>query len=243
VPEAEAVRQSSAKLVDASLLLVDDDEVLASTVSKTLRAQGYRVSVAANGGDALTASSIEEPDVILLDLGLPDIDGIDVCRQLRRWFRNPIVVLSGDLTPDRKIDALDEGADDYITKPFSMQELNARIRVALRHRALVAAVVDATVVNVGDLIVDTGDRSVFAGTRALDLTRKQFDLLALLARNPGRVVTHGTLLARVWGDEGGTAESLRVHVTHLRHKLGTGVNRPRIVSEPGVGYRLVVESE
>jgi two-component system KDP operon response regulator KdpE len=229
---------------DASLLVVEDDRSLAAVVSTALDARGYRVTVARTGRAALELASLEEPDLVLLDLGLPDIDGIEVCRELRRWYRHPILVLSADGAEDRKIGALDEGADDYVTKPFSMPELFARVRVALRHRAAMAAVVDATVIDVGSLQIDTGAYTVTVDHEPVDLTPKEFALLVLLARNPSRVITHNTCFEHVWRDpEHATNEALRVHVAQLRKKLGDGPHTPRVVTEPGVGYRLVMADE
>jgi two-component system KDP operon response regulator KdpE len=222
------------------VLVVEDDPAVAEVVETALRGRGYRVAVAATGTAGIEASWRDRPDVVILDLGLPDVDGIDVCRTLRTWYANPIIVLSADGAEDRKVAALDEGADDYVTKPFSMPELLARLRVALRHRRLVATAADPAAFTVGDLVVDTGARQVSVAGRPVELTRREFDLLALLARRPGRVLTHGTILDQVWGSRAGAGTtSLRVHVTQLRKKLGAGPARPRLLSEPGVGYRLV----
>ena len=181
-----------------------------------------------------------EPDIVILDLGLPDIDGSDVCRHLRRWYRGPIVVLSADGDEDRKIEALDEGADDYVTKPFSMRELLARLRVALRHGAAVAQAADPTVISVGDLQVDREAHVATLAGAPLPLARKEFALLAELARHRGRVLTHKALLAQVWGTaDPAKTETLRVHVNQLRRKLGDGPRRPQLLTAAGVGYRLV----
>jgi two-component system KDP operon response regulator KdpE len=236
-PEA-ALGSRSPSRSDPSILVVEDDPAMAEVLETSLSARGMAVSVQRTGGGALDAATLVEPDLVILDLGLPDIDGIEVCRQLRRWSANPILVLSADGAEDRKVAALDEGANDYVTKPFSMNELLARMRVALRHRALVAAVVDPAVLELGDLRVDTGARVARSSDGTLDLTRREFDLLAALARNPGRVLTHRTLLRLAWGEAGGSTESLRVHVTHLRRKLGTGPERPQVVTSPGTGYSL-----
>jgi two-component system KDP operon response regulator KdpE len=186
-------------------------------------------------------ASASEPDIVVLDLGLPDIDGLDVCAQLRRWYRNPILVLSADGAEDRKVAALDLGADDYVTKPFSMPELLARLRVAQRHRRTTAALADDTVLRIGDLVLDSGARAATAGGEPLTLARKEFDLLEVLARNAGRVLTHRALQTHLWGSpEASRVASLRVHVNQLRTKLGTGPERPQLVTEPGVGYRLTV---
>ena len=224
-----------------SVLVVDDEPGLTEIMSTALRARSYTVTIAPNGERALASAAVAPPNLVVLDLGLPDLDGIEVCRNLRRWFANPIIVLSADGAESRKVDALDAGADDYVTKPFSMPELLARIRVALRHRRLVASVVNASVLRIGDLVVDTGARTVVVDGQPLELTRKEFALLALLARNLGKVLIHQSILSHVWdGPQRGTSESLRVHVTNLRRKLGTGPDRPQILTEPGVGYRLVV---
>ena len=221
------------------MLLIEDEENMADVVSTALQSRGYRVDVSATGRAALDRASVDEPDIVILDLGLPDIDGIELCRRLRRWFANPIVVLSADGAEDRKIEALDEGADDYVTKPFSMPELLARLRVADRHRRTSSSTSDPPVFEVGDLVVDVGAHAASVHGQPLELTRKEFALLALLVRNRGRVLTHGRLLDGAWGGaRHGGVESLRVHVTQLRRKLGTGDHRPVLVTEPGIGYRL-----
>ena len=213
---------------------------MAEVVETALAVRGHRVRVAVNARAGLEQASLEEPDVVLLDLGLPDGDGLEVCAALRRWFRNPIIVLSADGAEDRKVAALDLGADDYVTKPFSMPELLARLRVAMRHRNLVASALDPALLVVGDVEIDTAARTVRIAGAQVDLTRKEFGLLALFARNPGKVLTHGLIFSQVWGSGTGSTESLRVHMTHLRRKLGGGPTRPTLVSEPGVGYRLVL---
>ena len=216
---------------------------MAEVLETALAARGMAVAVAPTAGGALEAAGVTEPDLVILDLGLPDMDGIEVCRRLRRWSANPILVLSADGAEDRKVAALDEGANDYVTKPFSMNELLARMRAALRHRALVSAIVDPAVLALGDLQVDSGARTARVAGERLELTRREFDLLATLARNPGRVLTHHTLLDLAWGPAGGSTESLRVHVTHLRQKLGSGAGRPQILTSPGTGYSLSLAPE
>ncbi len=229
---------------EVSILVIDDEPALTEVMAVALGSRQFKVTVATNGEQALAAATVDPPDIVVLDLGLPDIDGIDVCRQLRRWFANPIIVLSADGAESRKVEALDAGADDYVTKPFSMPELLARLRVALRHRRLVASVADPTVLEVGDVTIDTGAHVVSVAGTPLDLTRKEFALLALLARNLGKVIIHQSVLNSVWsGTQRGTTESLRVHVTNLRRKLGTGAQRPQVLTEPGVGYRLVLPDE
>jgi two-component system KDP operon response regulator KdpE len=232
--------RSASRSAELSVLVVEDDPVVAEVVAAALAARGYAVREAATGAAAVAAAEADPPDVVVLDLGLPDLDGIEVCRRLRTWSTNPIVVLSADGAEDRKVAALDAGADDYVTKPFSMKELLARLRVAERHRSVLARVVDDVVLHLGDVVVDTGAREVRVAGAPVALTRKEFALLELLARNAGRVLTHGLLLAEVWGRDGGGTESLRVHVVQLRRKLGSGPERPRIESDPGTGYRLVL---
>lgn len=242
-PAAAPRSSSSSPSTDTSVLVVEDDDSVAEVIATALQRRGYAVEVAATAQQAHERVALREPDLVLLDLGLPDRDGLDLCGDLRGWFRNPIIVITADGDEDRKVAALDLGADDYVTKPFSMAELLARVRVGVRHRALLAAVVDAQDLVVGDVVVDTGAHAATAAGEELTLTRKEFGLLALLARNPGRLLSHRTILDQVWGPEGGTTESLRVHVTNLRKKLGDGADRPQIVTEPGVGYRLVALGE
>ena len=196
--------------------------------------------MAVTGREALDLASIHEPDIVVLDLGLPDIDGVEVCRNLRRWYRNPIVVVSADGDDERKVMALDEGADDYITKPFSMTELLARLRVAVRHRGILAIAIDPRLIQLGELHIDIEGHAATLEGQPLKLSRKEFAVLALLARNVGRVLTHTTLLRQVWGTTDlGKTETLRVHVNQIRRKLGEGPDRPQILNEPGVGYRLI----
>ena len=216
---------------------------MSEVVAAALARRGYRVDSVHTGTAALDAIALDVPDIVVLDLGLPDIDGIEVCRQIRLWTQHPIIVLSADGSEVRKVAALDEGADDYVTKPFSMPELLARLRVAERHRRVASQVVDNTMIQVGDVLIDTASRIVSIGGSTCDMTRKEFALLAILARNAGKVMTHGALLEHVWRGGRGGRESLRVHVTHLRRKLGAGPGRPSIVSEPATGYRLLLPED
>ena len=226
------------------ILVVDDEPAILRAVGAGLRARGYDVEAVDTGQQAIDAVALDAPDTVVLDLGLPDIDGIDVCRRIREWSDVPIVVLSADGADDRKVRALDEGADDYVTKPFSMPELLARVRVALRHRGRTGAPVEDAVLEVGDLTIDVARHLVEVAGRSVDLTPKEFAFLALLARWPGRVLTHRTILQEVWGPEYGTeTQYLRVYASQLRKKLGDDPAAPRLVTEPGVGYRLVDPSE
>ena len=233
-------RSASSSPYAPTVLLVEDDESLARALSTAMRGRGFRVEVAPTGREAIERVESWKPDIVVLDLGLPDLDGIDVCRHVRRWFVNPIIVLSADGDEARKIAALDEGADDYVTKPFSSEELFARLRVAVRHRQVTALVSEDAVFTVGDVAVDTGARVVLIGGEATELPRKQFELLAVLVRNAGRICTYNTLMTALWGEpRGDRYESLRWQAFALRRALGTGPKRPKIENDQGVGYRLV----
>jgi two-component system KDP operon response regulator KdpE len=229
----------------AKVLVVDDEPAILRALRAGLTARGHEVILATSGQAAIDLTALEAPDVVVLDLGLPDIDGVDVCRRIREWSTVPIVVLSAEGSDARKVLALDEGADDYVTKPFSMAELLARLRVALRHRAPAAggpagSPVDDAVLEVGDVRLDVARHEASVAGRALDLTPKEFAFLALLARWPGRVLTHRAILQEVWGPEYGTeTQYLRVYASQLRKKLDDDPERPRLITEPGVGYRLV----
>jgi len=226
---------------DPLVLVVDDEPAILRAVGAALGARHHRVLTAVDGTAALEVVAAESPDVVVLDLGLPDLDGAEVCARIRAWSTVPIIVLSADGADDRKVAALDAGADDYVTKPFSTPELLARVRVALRHaRSGTTGGTDGSVLLVGDLEVDLPHHRARVGGRVLDLTPKEFGFLAVLARHPGRVLTHRTVLREVWGPEYGTeTHYLRVYASQLRRKLGDDPDRPRLVTEPGVGYRLV----
>ena len=221
------------------VLVVDDEPAILRAVGAGLQARGYRVLTASDGTSALETFGTDPPDVVVLDLGLPDVDGVEVCRQIRRSSSVPVIVLSAEGSDSRKVAALDEGADDYVTKPFSMPELLARVRVALRHREQ-AKPENADVLVVGDVHIDLAQHRITVAGRPLDLTPKEFGFLAVLARQPGRVLTHRTILQEVWGPEYGTeTQYLRVYASQLRKKMDEDPARPRLVTEPGVGYRLV----
>ena len=221
------------------ILVVEDDSSFAKVLGTSLRTHGYRVQVAKTGELALNRIERDPPAVVLLDLRLPGIDGIEVCRRLRSWTAVPIVVLTAEGSDESKVLALDEGADDYITKPFSMPELLARIRVALRHSQARGGEMDESVLQVGDLQVDLPHHQVTVAGRPVDLTPKEFQFLALLARHPGRVLLHRVILQEVWGPEATDTQYLRVYAGQLRRKLDDDPEHPRLVTEPGVGYRLV----
>lgn len=222
------------------VLVVDDEPAIQRILTAGLKARGYEVISAATGQAALDHTVLSSPAVVVLDLGLPDIDGVTVCRRIREWSEVPIIVLSAEGSDHRKVLALDEGADDYVTKPFSMPELLARIGVAIRHRQRRSGegLEDAVLV-VGELVVDLAQHRVTVSGRSVGLTPKEFAFLALLARYPGRVLTHRTILQEVWGQEYGTeSQYLRVYASQIRKKLGDTPERPRLVTAPGVGYRL-----
>jgi two-component system KDP operon response regulator KdpE len=222
------------------VLVVDDEPAIVRALSAGLQARGYRVLAATTGQEALDRVAGASPSVVVLDLGLPDIDGIEVCRRIRAWSQVPIIVLTAEGSEDRKVAALDEGADDYVTKPFSLPELQARVRVALRHRRAIGGEPAEAVLEVGDIRIDLPRRLVHVGDRPVDLTPKEFAFLALLASHPGRVLTHRMILQQVWGPEyGKETQYLRVYASQLRKKLDEDPASPRLVTEPGVGYRLV----
>jgi two-component system KDP operon response regulator KdpE len=225
----------------AKLLLIDDERALRRALVIGLRARGYDVVIAETGEEGLARAALEMPDVIVLDLGLPDLDGLEVCRRIREWTQTPIVVLSAEHGEARKVDALNEGADDYITKPFGMAELEARLRVALRHRS--QAPLDTPVIEVGPLRIDLATRTVVVRGAEVALTAREFDFLAFLARNAGKVVTHRMLLEEVWGPGYGTETNyLRVYANHIRKKIEDDPANPTLLlTNPGVGYLLRAE--
>lgn len=219
------------------VLVVDDEQAIRRFLRTTLTAHGYTVFEAAAGEEALSAVVADRPDVIILDLGLPDIDGIDVVRQLREWSQIPIVILSVREHETEKIAALDAGADDYLTKPFGAGELMARLRAALR-RADSSA--DEPIYTTGDLTVDLAQRRVSFTDEEVHLTPTEYDLLRALVLDAGKVLTHRRLLRQVWGPGyANDVHLLRVNVSNLRQKIEPEPARPRyILTEPGVGYRL-----
>jgi two-component system, OmpR family, KDP operon response regulator KdpE len=224
------------------VLVVDDEPQVRRFLRASLPHQGYRLIEATTGEEALREASTRGPDAILLDLGLPDLDGVEVTRRLREWSTVPIVVLSARGQESDKIEALDAGADDYLTKPFGIGELLARLRVALRHSSRAGAS-EEPVFEHGDLRVDLATQRVFSRGQEVRLTRTEYRLLAQLVKHAGKVLTHRQLLKDVWGP-GSVNEShyLRVYMGQLRHKLEEDPARPRhLVTEIGVGYRLKVD--
>lgn len=225
------------------ILIVDDEPQIQRFLKPALRAAGYDVIEAGSGQEALRALVTSAPDVVILDLGLPDMDGKDVIANVRGWSEIPIIILSARGHESEKITALDLGADDYIEKPFGIGELTARIRTALRHvdRTEVAAPAIAA----DGLLIDSVKRFVTRGGKPIKLTPKEYDLLLLLARHAGRVVTHRTLLTSVWGRaHGDDLHYLRVFIGQLRQKIERDVSSPAIIlTEPGVGYRFLGDSD
>jgi two-component system KDP operon response regulator KdpE len=224
-----------------SILVVDDEPPIRRLLRNTLAVQDYRVVEAATGKEALDAARREKPDLVVLDLGLPDSDGLDIIRELRARSPVPIVVLSSRGDEKGKVSALDLGADDYVTKPFGIEELMARIRTALRHRLQEQG--GRPVFRSGDLSVDLVHRRVSVGEREVKLSPKEYDILQQLVIHAGKVLTHRHLLHEVWGgEESGDVQYLRVFIRQLRQKLEADPERPRhIMTEPGVGYRLTVQ--
>jgi two-component system, OmpR family, KDP operon response regulator KdpE len=220
------------------ILIVDDEPSLLATMAPLLRSRGYEVTTASSGRAALDAVAREKPDLIVLDLGLPDLDGIDVCRAIREQSMTAIVVLSARGAEADKVRALDTGADDYVTKPFGAEELTARIRAALRRTEVTAAASEPIVI--GDLAIDRERFRVVRGGEEVRLTPKEFELLSYLAQRPGRVVTHRAILRAIWGANVAVQpEHLRVLVGALRKKLEPNPSSPKyILTEPWVGYRF-----
>jgi two-component system KDP operon response regulator KdpE len=222
------------------VLVVDEEPAILRALRAGLEARNYQVKTASSCKEAIEKIAGETFDAVLLDLGLPDDDGVHVVRRVREWSDVPIIVLTADGHEQRKVIALDEGADDYILKPFSMPELLARVRVALRHRAARTGLVDDAVLVVGDVTIDIAHHTCVVAGRSVDLTPKEFGILAVLARWPGKVVTHRMLLHEVWGPEYvKETQYLRTYATNIRKKLECDPEHPRLVAEPGVGYRLL----
>lgn len=229
-------------MTGSRILVVDDEPQILRFLKPSLTAAGYEVIVATTGKEALKANATQSPDIILLDLGLPDMDGKDVIRELRGWSKTPILVLSARDRESEKIAAFDLGADDYVNKPFGIGELTARLRTALRHSAQQAS--EQTHLKSGALEVDVLAHTVTLNGAAVKLTPKEFDLLAILVRNAGRLLTHRQLLAAVWGvAHTEDLQYLRVFVGQLRQKLKASPDAPEfIVTEPGIGYRLQIDA-
>ncbi|GGN62103.1 DNA-binding response regulator [Novosphingobium indicum] len=229
-------------MMQDQILLVDDEPALVAVLQPVLKAAGCAVTVASDGNAAISAVVAHDPDVVLLDLGLPDIDGKDVIRTIRETSPVPIIVISARHQEAEKIAALDEGADDYVNKPFEIGELMARIRAAIRRSQATAS--SASVFEGGPLRVDYAKREVTLMGEPIKLSPKEYMILHALARNAGQVVTHKRLLAAGWGDAAADLQYLRVYVGLLRQKLEADPSEPElVVTEPGVGYRLLVREQ
>lgn len=224
----------------ASIIVIEDEAQIRRFLRTALAAEGYRVYEAETGRQGLTEAATRKPDLVILDLGLPDIDGVEVVRQLRGWCSVPVIILSARSQESDKISALDAGADDYLVKPFGIGELLARMRVALRHQPNAAN--EEGVFSVGGLEVDLAHRRVAVGGAEVHLTPIEYRLLTVLVRHAGKVLTHRLLLREVWGPSHVEhAHYLRIYMGALRHKLEQDPARPRfLLTEIGVGYRLAV---
>ena len=224
------------------VVAIEDDPQIRRFLRTGLESHGFQVHEAATGGEGVAEAAKRRPDVVILDLGLPDMDGVDVVKKIREWSALPVIVLSARATETDKVAALDAGADDYLTKPFGLGELLARIRVALRH-AQGAAQEKGGVFSVASLKVDLSQRRILVDGREVHLTPIEFRLLATLVRHAGKVLTHRQLLKDVWGPAYvERSHYLRVHMASLRHKLEAEPARPRfLLTEAGVGYRLAAD--
>jgi len=222
------------------VLVIDDEETIRRFLRVTLCSQGYTVIEQSSGQGGISSTATEKPDVIILDLGLPDIDGVEVIKLIRQWTQIPIIILSVRGSEGDKIEALDAGADDYLTKPFGVGELLARLRAAVRRSAKIG---NEPVIAIGNLKVDLSKRLVTVSDREIQLTPNEYELLRVLLIDAGKVLTHRHLLRTVWGAEyGDELHMLHVNISNLRHKIEEDPTRPElIITEPGVGYRVRTE--
>ncbi len=224
------------------ILVIDDEAQILRALRTILTEKKFKVTVANRGEEGLALAAASPPDIVILDLGLPDMDGFEVCARLREWSQVPIIVLSVRDSERDKVAALDKGADDYLIKPFGIEELLARVRVALRHSAQAQGRRE-TVIRSGNLLIDVPRHIVRRDGAEVKLTATEFKLLAHLAANAGRVLTHQSILTHVWGEaESDHIEYLRVYMRQLRKKLEADPESPRyLVTEPGVGYRFLID--
>jgi len=222
------------------ILVIDDEPQILRAIRTILTEKGFRVTTASRGEEGLTLAATNEPDLIILDLGLPDMDGVEVCTRLREWTQIPIIILSVRDSERDKVAALDMGADDYLTKPFGIEELLARVRVALRHSGR-ASEAQSKLVKAGPITIDLVWHLVKRGEEEIKLTATEYKLLAYLASNHGRVLTHQSILTNVWGAaDADHTEYLRVYMRQLRKKLEDDPESPQyILTEPGIGYRFI----
>ncbi len=225
------------------ILIIDDEPQILRALKTILTAKQFRVSTAARGEEGLAIAAAEQPDLIILDMSLPDIEGIEVCKELRTWTTTPIIILSVRDSEKDKVAALDAGADDYLTKPFGIEELLARVRVALRHKSQASGGGRRARVRAGKLEVDLTGYTVRRDNIEISLTATEFKLLAYLASHAGRVLTHQMILSNVWDPaEADKIEYLRVYMRQLRKKLEDDPENPKILlTEPGIGYRFIAE--
>jgi len=224
------------------ILVIDDELQIQRAIRTILIEKGFSVTTASRGEEGLTLAAANEPDIVILDLGLPDMDGVDVCSRLREWTQIPIIILSVRDSERDKVSALDQGADDYLTKPFGIEELLARVRVALRHAA-VRKGEQSKIIKAGLLTIDLAWHIVKRAEQEIRLTGTEYKLLAYLASNHGRVLTHQGILTHVWDPaDADHTEYLRVYMRQLRKKLEEDPEQPRvIITEPGIGYRFIAD--
>ena len=224
------------------ILVIDDEPQILRAIRTILTEKQFKVTTAGRGEEGLTLAASHQPDIVILDLGLPDMDGVEVCSRLREWTDCPIIILSVRDQERDKVAALDAGADDYLTKPFGIEELLARVRVALRHSTKTQGA-QGKVVKAGPLTIDLAWHIVKRGEQEIKLTGTEYKLLSYLAANTGRVLTHQSILTKVWGPaDADHTEYLRVYMRQLRKKLEVDPERPQyILTEPGIGYRFIAD--
>jgi two-component system, OmpR family, KDP operon response regulator KdpE len=228
-----------------TLLVIDDEPQIRRVVRNAFEGNATRLLEATTGAEGIDLAASERPDLIILDLGLPDVLGVDVCREIRKWSAAPILVLSARHSDEEKVTLLDAGADDYVTKPFSTQELQARARALLRRAAIIDRLGQSRI-EIGELVLDLHTRTLTRAGDVLHLTPIEWELLRTLMSNAGRTLTHQHLFTQVWSGRkfGDAQQYLRVHVAHLRRKIEADTLRPRyIMTEPGVGYRFATAAE
>ncbi len=228
------------------IMIVEDDAAIANFVAATLSTRDYRTLIVTKGRDAVAMAASHCPDLILLDLGLPDIDGLEVLKAIRSWTGLPVIIVSARGHENEKVEALDLGADDYVTKPFSTAELLARIRTALRHRQTITRdnVTELTKLRAGNLEIDIKCRTVRLAGQEIHLTPIEYKIVTLLARHLGRVLTYDAIMREVWGPYVNEREALRVNMANIRRKLENNPGEPQyIVTEVGVGYRMIDEDQ
>lgn len=232
-------KEGGAAVRGGTLLVIEDDAQIRRAVKSALSGSAERIMEAGGGREGLSLAASWRPDLVILDLGLPDMPGIEVCREIRSWSKMPVVVLSARHSDEEKVALLDAGADDYITKPFSTREFAARVRAQLR-RALATSTSTNAVITAGDLAIDLAARRVTRAGELVHLTPLEFAILRALASQAGRTLTHQQIFDAVWGKAIGNAQQyLRVHITNLRRKIESEPGTPRrLVTEPGVGYRF-----